>query len=69
MKQTITTADLFGILDALAPYGSPRVFRVRLWGQRHTSTVVAWSVSDARRRIEEIDPKARVASIVEGAAA
>lgn len=64
--QTITTGQALALLDSLAVYGSPRVYRVRVWGQSHESTVVAYSLTDARVRVLEIDPTLRIASIVEG---
>lgn len=62
---TISTAQIFTILDSLESVNAPRVFRVRLWGERVTSSVVGYSPRDVRARVHTMRPDARIASITE----
>jgi hypothetical protein len=64
-QQTINTAGILLMLDSLERARGPKLFRLKLWGTNQEPRVAAYSFADARLRVLEIDPSARICGIVE----
>jgi hypothetical protein len=58
------TPGLFRLLDAMTPDLKP--YRVHLWGDGPTAHIFAESFKDARQRVLEMNPSAKIVGISEG---